>query len=162
MHIKLINKQLHFDNYKVKCAVGKRGISKFKKEGDNCTPKGTFKFKKLLIRNDRVKNLKANIEKLLIKKNMGWCDDSKSNHYNKLIKFPFKYSAEKLYKKENIYDIILIMDYNLSPVIKKSGSAIFLHIATKNYNPTQGCVAVSKNNMRKLLKYISKKTKITI
>ena len=162
MHIKLINKQLHFDNYKVKCAIGKRGISKFKKEGDNCTPRGTFKFIKLLIRNDRVKKLKANLEKLLIKKNMGWCDDIESNHYNKLIKFPFKYSAEKLYKKENIYDIILIMDYNLRPVIKKKGSAIFLHVATKNYNPTRGCISVSKNNMRQLLKYITKKTKIII
>ena len=162
MHIKLINKQLHFDNYKVKCAIGKRGISKFKKEGDNCTPRGTFKFIKLLIRNDRVKKLKANLEKLLIKKNMGWCDDIESNHYNKLIKFPFKYSAEKLYKKENIYDIILIMDYNLRPVIKKKGSAIFLHVATKNYNPTRGCISVSKNNMRQLLKNITKKTKIII
>ena len=162
MHIKLINKQLHFDNYKVKCAIGKRGISKFKKEGDNCTPRGTFKFIKLLIRNDRVKKLKANLEKLLIKKNMGWCDDIESNHYNKLIKFPFKYSAEKLYKKENIYDIILVMDYNLRPVIKKKGSAIFLHVATKNYNPTRGCISVSKNNMRQLLKYITKKTKIII
>ena len=162
MHIKLINKQLHFDNYKVKCAIGKRGISKFKKEGDNCTPRGTFKFIKLLIRNDRVKKLKANLKKLLIKKNMGWCDDIKSNHYNKLIKFPFKYSAEKLYKKENIYDIILVMDYNLRPVIKKKGSAIFLHVATKNYNPTRGCISVSKNNMRQLLKYITKKTKIII
>jgi L,D-peptidoglycan transpeptidase YkuD (ErfK/YbiS/YcfS/YnhG family) len=162
MHIKLINKQLHFDNYKVKCAIGKRGISKFKKEGDNCTPRGTFKFIKLLIRNDRVKKLKANLKKLLIKKNMGWCDDIESNHYNKLIKFPFKYSAEKLYKKENIYDIILVMDYNLRPVIKKKGSAIFLHVATKNYNPTRGCISVSKNNMRQLLKYITKKTKIII
>ena len=62
---------------------------------------------------------------------MGWCDDPDSKHYNKLIKFPFKFSAEKLFLKKNIYDIILIINFNLKPVIKNKGSAIFLHISKK-------------------------------
>lgn len=62
---------------------------------------------------------------------MGWCDDPNSRYYNKLIRFPFKYRAEKLYKKENIYDAILVINYNTKPVIKGKGSAIFLHIAKK-------------------------------
>ena len=40
MHIKLINKILYFDKYKIKCAIGKRGISAKKREGDGKTPKG--------------------------------------------------------------------------------------------------------------------------
>ena len=162
MHIKLINKKLSFSNHKVKCAIGKRGISKIKKEGDNRTPKGKYKFKTLLYRKDRVNLIKTSIKKKKINKNMGWCDDPKSNYYNKLIKYPFKYSSEKLYKKNNTYDIILVINYNLNPVIPGKGSAVFLHIATKNYKPTKGCIAVSKKNMRLILKHIKKNTTIII
>ena len=162
MHIKLKNKKLYFKDYKVKCAVGKRGISLSKKEGDGYTPKGNFRFKYLLYRKDRVPNIKSFLKKLIIKKNMGWCDDPKSNFYNKLIKFPFKYSAEKLYKKENIYDVILVINYNINPIVKNKGSAIFLHLARKNYKPTRGCIAISKKDMYLLLGLINKNSKIII
>ena len=150
------------DNYKIKCSIGKRGISRKKREGDGCTPKGTFKFIGLFYRKDRIPKIKSHLKKVSIKKDMGWCDDSNSKLYNKLIKFPFKHSAEKLYKKENIYDLILVTNYNLKPVVKNKGSAIFLHIAKKNYTPTKGCVAVSKRNMKLLLNFIDKKTKLII
>ena len=162
MHIKLKNKKLYFGNYKIKCAIGKRGISRKKREGDGCTPKGAFKFKYLLYRKDKIFKIRSYLKKITIKKNMGWCDDPNSNSYNKLIKFPFIYSAEKLHKNENTYDVVLIIDYNLRPVIKNKGSAIFLHIAKKNYSPTKGCVAISKKDMKLLLTYINKKTKLII
>ena len=162
MHIKLKNKKLYFSNYKVKCAIGKRGISRKKREGDGCTPKGTFKFKYLLYRKDKIFKIRSNLKKIVINKNMGWCDDPNSNFYNKLIKFPFMHSAEKLYKKESIYDIILVIDYNLKPVLKNKGSAIFLHIAKKNYSQTKGCVAISKKDMKLLLAFINKKTKLIV
>ena len=162
MHIKLKNKKLHFSNYKIKCAIGKRGISRKKKEGDGCTPKGAFKFKYLLYRKDKIFKIRSHLKKIVIKKNMGWCDDSSSNSYNKLIKFPFIHSAEKLYRKESVYDVILVIDYNLKPIVKDKGSAIFLHIAKKNYLPTEGCVAVSKKDMKLLLTFINKKTKFII
>ena len=162
MHIKLKNKKIYFGEYKVKCAIGKRGISRKKREGDGCTPKGFFKFKYLFYRKDRVAKIKSYLKKIIIKKNMGWCDDPGSNSYNKLIKFPFFYSAEKLHKNENIYDLILVINYNLKPIIKNKGSAIFLHIAKKNYSPTEGCIAISKKDMKLLLGYINKKTKLII
>lgn len=162
MHIRIINKKLYFKDYKVKCALGKRGISIKKKEGDNITPKGTFKIKELFYRKDRVKFLKTKFKKVIINKKMGWCDDYRSNLYNKLIRLPFNYSAEKLYLKENIYDILLTLDFNLNPIIKKKGSAIFMHLSKKNYPPTRGCIAISKKNMKLLLKYIDKKTKLII
>ena len=67
---------------------------------------------------------------------MGWCDDPKSKKYNKLVYFPFKHSAEKLYRSENIYDIILVLNFNMNPVKKNKGSAIFVHLAKKNYKKT--------------------------
>ncbi len=91
---------------------------------------------------------------------MGWCDDVNSPYYNQLIKFPFKKSAEKLYLKKNIYDLILILNYNTKPTIKNKGSAIFLHIANKNFNPTKGCIAIKKKDLIKILPLITKKTYI--
>ena len=95
MHIKLINKNLYLNDYKLKCAVGKRGITSKKREGDKKTPKGSFKFVSLFYRKDRIKKIKSNLKKYVIKKNMGWCDDPYSKYYNKLIRFPFKFGAEK-------------------------------------------------------------------
>ena len=162
MHIKLINKNLYFDNYKLKCAIGKRGITSKKREGDKKTPKGRLKFVSLFYRRDRIKNIKTNLKKYIIKKNMGWCDDSNSRYYNKLIKFPFKFNAEKLYLKKNIYNIILVLNFNMNPTIKNKGSAIFLHISNKNYSSTKGCIAVSLKDMKLLLKKINRKSIITV
>ena len=162
MNIELKNKFLYFQNYKLRCSIGKRGISSKKREGDYKTPRGNYKFKYVLYRKDRISNLNSKLKKIIIKKNYGWCDDPRSKNYNRLINFPFKYSAEKLWLKENIYDIILVMNYNLSPIIKFKGSAIFLHIAKKKYQNTKGCIAISKKNMKFLISKINKKTKIKI
>ena len=162
MNIELKNKFLYFQKYKLRCSIGKRGISIKKKEGDKKTPKGEFKLKYILYRKDRVFNLQTVLKKIKIDKKMGWCDDPKSSYYNKLIKYPFKYRSEKLWRKENIYDIIIIIDYNLNPIIKNKGSAIFLHLAPKNYQPTKGCIAISKKDMQILLSKINKKSKLII
>ena len=156
MHIYINYKFISYNNYKAKCAVGKRGISIKKKEGDFITPKGTFKIREIFYRKDRVQNLITRLKKTVIRKNMGWCDDPKSKKYNKLIYFPFKHSAEKLYRRENIYDIILVLNFNMNPVKKNKGSAIFIHVAKKNFQPTQGCVALDKSELIKMVKSIKK------
>ena len=162
MHIYINNKFISYGNYKAKCAIGKRGISIKKKEGDFITPKGTFKIKEIFYRKDRVQNLITRIKKTVIRKNMGWCDDPKSKKYNKLIYFPFKHSAEKLYRRENIYDIILVLNFNLNPVRKNKGSAIFIHVAKKSFQPTQGCIALNKFELIKLVKSIKINTIVKI
>ena len=93
---------------------------------------------------------------------MGWCNDSRSKKYNQEITFPFKYGAEKLYKKAEAYDLFINIKYNYWPTIKEKGSAIFLHITDKKYRPTKGCVAVTKKDFFKILPLINKKTKILI
>jgi len=162
MHILIKNKYLTYGNYRVKCAVGKRGIKRKKKEGDLSTPKGTFQVKKVYYRHDKVKNLKTIFKKIVIRKNMGWCDDPRSNRYNKLIKYPFKYKSEKLFRADNIYDIILVLNFNMSPIKKYKGSAIFIHVAKRKFSPTKGCVALEKKELRKLLKTLKKNSKIKI
>ena len=162
MHIYIKNKNLSISHYKIKCAVGKRGIEVKKKEGDLITPKGNFKIKSILYRKDRIIKLSSKIKKVAIQKNMGWCDDPRSNRYNKLIRFPFNFSAEKLYRVDNIYDIILVLNYNFKPVIKNKGSAIFLHVAKKNYKKTRGCIAVNKRDLKRIINMINNKTVVYI
>ena len=162
MHIIVKNKILSYKDYKVKCTIGKRGIKSRKKEGDLTTPRGIFKIKELYYRKDRIKGLRTKVKKIIIKKNMGWCDDSSSSKYNKIIKLPFNFSHEKLYRKDNIYDLILVINFNMRPFKKNKGSAIFIHVAKRDFSPTKGCVAIKKNELKKLLKIINRNTKIKI
>tara|TARA_B100001057_G_scaffold260549_1_gene260742 strand:- start:500 stop:1000 length:501 start_codon:yes stop_codon:yes gene_type:complete len=162
MHILINKKYLTYGQYKVKCAIGKRGIGLKKKEGDLITPIGQYKIKYILYRKDRIKKIQSKLRKIVIKRNMGWCDDPKSKNYNKLINVPFNFSYEKLFKKENTYDIILVLNYNMRPIKKNKGSAIFIHIAKKNYKKTLGCIAINKTNLLKLIKKIKINTKAMI
>jgi len=162
MNIKIKKHFLLYKGYKLKCAIGKSGIISSKKEGDAATPKGTFKLGTFYYRKDNNKPLKYKIKKRIIKKKMGWCNDSRSEKYNQEINFPFKYSAEKLYRKDRIYDLFINIKYNSHPVIKEKGSAIFLHITDSKYKPTKGCIAISKNDFLKILPLINNKTKISI
>ena len=161
MHI-LINKNyLIYNKYKVRCAIGKRGIGNKKKEGDLITPKGQFRIKFILYRKDRIK-LKTKLRKVAIQKNMIWCDDPESKKYNQLVKLPFKFRHEKLYKKENTYDIVLVLNFNMNPARKNKGSAIFIHVAKKNFKKTEGCVAVRKFELVKIVREIKTNTKVKI
>ncbi len=153
---------LKYKNFKFRCALGKNGIKKKIKEGDNITPKGKFKLTKIYYRQDKIRRIKCSITKIKIKKNMGWCDDPQSNFYNRQIKLPSKFSYEKLYRNDRIYDLLVVLNYNTKPIIKNKGSAIFIHIAKKNYKPTAGCIALKKKDLIKLVQMIKKNTKINI
>ena len=162
MHIQINKKFLTYDKYKVKCALGKRGIGKKKKEGDKITPKGRYNIKFLLYRKDRIKKIKTKLKKIIIKKNLGWCDDPSSKNYNKLIYLPAENSHEKLYKSDNSYDIVLVLNYNMSPIKNGKGSAIFIHVAKRNYKKTLGCIAISKIALLKIISEIKKNTIVEI
>jgi L,D-peptidoglycan transpeptidase YkuD (ErfK/YbiS/YcfS/YnhG family) len=160
----IINKSsyLKYKNFRFRCALGKAGIGKKKKEGDNITPIGVYKIVKIYYRKDRIKKISSKFELIKITKNIGWCDDPNSKKYNQIINLPTKDSYEKLYRKDNVYDLILVLNYNMNPVVKDKGSAIFIHIAKKKYQPTQGCIALKKNNLLKLTSKINKNTLIKI
>ncbi len=162
MHIHVKKRLIFFQDYKVKCAIGKRGIKKKRREGDLITPKGTFKIKKIFYRPDRVKNLKSKIRKEAINRKMGWCDDPKSKKYNMLIKYPFNYNSEKFYRSDNIYDIVLVLNFNMNPIKKNFGSAIFIHVAKKKYSPTRGCIAIKKVHLKKIIKKLTNSSKVII
>ena len=160
----IINKSgyLKYKDFKFKCALGKSGIGKKEKEGDNITPNGVFNINKIYYRKDRLKKLSSKFKLIKITKKMGWCDDPKSRKYNQLIKLPTKYSHENLYKKDNTYDLILVLNYNMKPTIKNKGSAIFIHVAKKNYKKTAGCIALKKMDLICLIKEIKQNSRVII
>jgi L,D-peptidoglycan transpeptidase YkuD (ErfK/YbiS/YcfS/YnhG family) len=153
---------LKYKNLKFRCALGKGGVKKKTMEGDNITPKGIFKIIKIYYRPDKIKKIKTLIKKIKIKKNMGWCDDPSSRLYNKLINLPTKYTHEKLYRNDSLYDLIVVLSYNTNPIIKNKGSAIFMHIGKNSYKKTKGCIALKKEHLIEIISKIKKNTKIKI
>jgi L,D-peptidoglycan transpeptidase YkuD (ErfK/YbiS/YcfS/YnhG family) len=153
---------LKYKNLKYRCALGKAGVNEKIKEGDNITPKGIFKITKIYYRPDKIKKIKTLIKKIKITKDMGWCDDPNSYFYNKQIKLPTKFNHEKLYRNDGLYDLIAVLNYNTNPIIKNKGSAIFIHIARKNFNKTKGCIAIKKEDLIYLLSKMKKNTQIKI
>ena len=162
MLLRLKNKEyLIVDEFKFKCSIGKKGLNSKKIEGDHCTPIGVFKIGKVYYRPDRIKKPDTSLKTKKITKNMGWCDDPYNKNYNKEIILNRKNKGEKLFRKDSIYDILIVIKYNTKNVRPFKGSAIFIHL-TKNYKNTNGCIALKKNDFLILLKIINRKSKIKI
>ena len=162
MLLRLKNKEyLIVDEFKFKCSIGKKGLNSKKIEGDHCTPTGVFKIGRVYYRPDRIKKPDTSLKTKKITKKMGWCDDAYSKNYNKEIVLNKKNKGEKLFRKDNAYDVLIVIEYNTNKIKPFKGSAIFIHL-TKNYGPTKGCIALKKNDLLILLKIINKKSKIKI
>ena len=162
MLIKLKNKDtLELDCFKFKCCIGQNNIKKEKFEGDKATPKGIFSIGPVYYRSDRVKKPSTSLKTIIIKSNMGWCNDPKSKFYNKEIKISKKTKYEKLFRKDFKYNYFIVIKYNKNKIIPNRGSAIFIHL-TKNYKPTAGCMALKEKDFLILLKLVKKNTKIKI
>jgi len=162
MKITLKNKYtLKIDDFKFKCCVGKNGLKKNKTEGDKCTPKGTFKLGKLYYRKDRVKKPITNLKVKKIKRNMGWCNDSKNKFYNQEIVINKKIKHEKLFRKDYKYNYLIVIEYNTKKIKPNKGSAIFIHL-TKNFTTTAGCIALLQKDFLIMTKLINKNSTIKI
>ena len=155
------NNTLCVDDFQFRCSIGKNKLKKNKVEGDKSTPVGKFRLKYLYYRKDRIKKISTKIKKIIIKKNLGWCNDIKNTKYNRPIIINKKISHEKMFRYDGKYDLVLVLDYNMNKTIAGKGSAIFIHI-TNNYSPTAGCIALSRKDLIILLKVISKNTNILI
>jgi len=163
MIIYLKNKHtLVVKEFKFKCSIGKKGLSKSKIEGDQKTPIGLFELGNIYYREDKIKLPKIQIRSTKIKPQMGWCDDiNYPKKYNKPIKISQYIHHEKLYRKDKKYDLLIPIKYNSKKIVLGKGSCIFLHL-TSNYKPTAGCIALKKKDFLSMIKLLTKKTKIKI
>ncbi len=163
MTINVKNKHtLLFDDFEFKCCIGIKGFTVNKIEGDKKTPSGIFSLGNLYYRSDKIEKPKTKLKCIKIKKNMRWCDDINSKKfYNKIIKVNKNIKSENLFRNDYKYDYFIPIKYNWDKPKIPKGSAIFIHL-TKNYEPTNGCVALSKKDFLILIKLIEINTKIKI
>jgi len=144
------------------CALGQAGIHPHKKEGDKATPAGRFALLHGFFRTDRSVRQVLSLPMRPIRPQDGWCDDPQNPNYNRLVRLPFRASHEKLWRADSLYDLVIVLDYNVSPRRKNRGSAIFLHCAREGFAPTEGCIALRAGDLRKLLPCLAKKAVLVI
>jgi L,D-peptidoglycan transpeptidase YkuD (ErfK/YbiS/YcfS/YnhG family) len=153
--IQLDNKRFSWLGQKFPCIVGKNGFTNHKIEGDWKTPTGEFTIESVYYRADRIKKPVTKIPVFEITDNLGWSDDINDPSYNQLVQKPYSYSHEDLYRKDHLYDMILITNYNRINTIKNQGSAIFIHNWYKQTDVmaefTMGCLATDLNILYKIL-----------
>jgi L,D-peptidoglycan transpeptidase YkuD (ErfK/YbiS/YcfS/YnhG family) len=146
----------------VLCAIGREGIRQDKREGDHATPRGVFRLLGGFFRPDRVLR-KAWISPMRpARPSDGWCDDPRSALYNRRVVLPCRASHEKLWRADRVYDLVIILDYNIHPRRKNRGSAIFLHCAGPDFAPTSGCIALRLDDLRRLLPRLARKAVLTV
>jgi L,D-peptidoglycan transpeptidase YkuD (ErfK/YbiS/YcfS/YnhG family) len=139
----------------VPCALGRSGIRHDKREGDGATPIGNWRLVSALYRADRMPRPTTRLPLRAIRRDDGWCDDPSDRRYNRQVRLPYAGRQERLWREDHLYDVVLVLDYNLAPALPGRGSAIFLHIATPDFRPTEGCVAIALDAMRKLLRQVA-------
>ena len=138
-----------------RAAVGSGGIGSKTGEGDGITPTGVFPVRRILYRSDRIARPRAGVPVEAIAPNDGWCDAPNDARYNRLVKLPFSASAEALWRDDHLYDLIVILGFNDSPVVPGAGSAIFLHVAREDFSATAGCVALALDDLLKAVSRLS-------
>lgn len=144
---------LHYGAHRFRCALGKAGVTENKREGDSKTPLGVFPLRQLLYRADRITlpPLHPSFAATAITPDMGWCDAPSHPSYNLPVTLPFPASHETLWREDERYDVIIPLGYNDAPVVQGKGSAIFFHLASEDYQGTEGCVAIAHPDMLALL-----------
>ncbi len=153
---------LRYRHLHMRCALGKAGVTHDKQEGDLKTPLGRYALHDVYYRQDRTALTGVTLPSIPITDTMGWCDDPTHPEYNRLVTLPFTASHEHLWRKDHRYDLLIPIGYNDNPPVPGKGSAIFLHLATRDYEGTEGCVAISRPDMERLLKHIDAETVIDI
>lgn len=137
--------------HRLRCALGKAGVRPAKREGDGATPAGTFIMRRLLYRPDRGAAPATRLPVTPIAADDGWCDDPADGAYNRPVKLPYRARTERLWRDDRLYDLLVVLGYNDDPAIAGAGSAIFLHVAAADYAPTEGCVALAPEDLRRVL-----------
>jgi len=153
---------LEFDGTVIPCFLGRSGISTNKHEGDGATPAGTYELLHGYYRKDRIKKPLSLLPFNAISRNHGWCDEPWSPNYNRLIRLPFNHSHEVMTRDDRLYDICIVLDHNIHPQIRQRGSAVFFHLTSAQQKPTQGCIAIDPDPMRRLLPLLSTNTRMVI
>jgi L,D-peptidoglycan transpeptidase YkuD (ErfK/YbiS/YcfS/YnhG family) len=135
--------------------LGRGGCRARKREGDGATPIGRWLMRKVLYRADRVGRPHTLLPSAPIRSDAGWCDALWDRNYNRPIRHPYPASAEHLWRQDGLYDVLVVLGYNDRPRVRGLGSAIFLHVARNAGAPTEGCIAVARTHLLRLLRRLA-------
>lgn len=142
---------LEWRGERIPCAIGRGGVPARKVEGDGGTPAGMLALRRVLYRADRVAVPATRLARAPIGPDDGWCDEPAHADYNRPVRLPHAGRHERLWRDDPLYDLVAVLGWNDAPVVTGLGSAIFLHVATADMAPTEGCVAVPLPALRRLL-----------
>jgi L,D-peptidoglycan transpeptidase YkuD (ErfK/YbiS/YcfS/YnhG family) len=143
-------------------ALGRSGIRANKREGDGGTPRGIFVLRRLWWRADRMARPRTGLPVRRIRQSDGWCEDPQDRRYNKPVQVPKQSAADRLWRADALYDLIIEISHNTRPRIAGRGSAVFVHVARPKFAPTAGCVAVHAKALRRLVERLGPRTRIDI
>jgi L,D-peptidoglycan transpeptidase YkuD (ErfK/YbiS/YcfS/YnhG family) len=142
---------LRFRGETFRAAIGRGGVRGDKQEEDGATPLGVLALRRVLYRADRVARPASSVPVEPLAPHDGWCDDVAHADYNRMVSLPHAGRHEELWRRDGVYDVIGVLGWNDTPVVRGRGSAIFLHVARGDYAPTQGCVALSYGDLVRVL-----------
>jgi L,D-peptidoglycan transpeptidase YkuD (ErfK/YbiS/YcfS/YnhG family)/cell wall-associated NlpC family hydrolase len=162
MEIVVSGNKLQAGSQSYRCSIGRKGYSANKREGDGCTPVGTFYLREVYYRADRISAPLTGLPVKVISCDDGWCDAPDDEKYNQHVYLPYAPSHEELWRDDHLYDLVVVIGYNDGPVISGAGSAIFLHVAAPEFKPTQGCIGLELQVLQELLKDFTPQTKIVL
>ncbi len=134
------------------CALGRSGLTGRKREGDGATPIGRFPLRRLFYRPDREPAPATGLPVQALTEAVGWCDDpAAASDYNRMIPLSSAAGHERMWRDDRLYDLVVELGYNDAPPVPGLGSAIFLHLARPDWGPTEGCVALARDDLLTVL-----------
>lgn len=148
--------------YRWRCAIGRAQIAALKREGDGATPVGRFDLWQVMFRSDRGRRPSSRLPVRAIDPADGWCDAPGDRNYNRFVRHPYPHSAERLWRDDQLYDVVVVTRHNQRPRIQGLGSAVFLHVAQPGLAPTEGCVAFRAEELRWLLRAVGSSCRLVV
>lgn len=153
---------MSFNGKTIPCCLGRSGITTQKREGDGATPAGKFGLLYGFYRKDRIQKPLSTLPLMQINRNNGWCDEPDNPNYNQLVELPFLKSHEVMTREDRLYDVCIVLDYNINPQTRGHGSAIFFHQTSPELKPTEGCIAIDPRDMQLLLPFLGSETQMIV
>ncbi|MGE0119342.1 MAG: L,D-transpeptidase [Dongiaceae bacterium] len=144
--------ELRWAGRRYRCALGRGGVRADKREGDGATPAGRFPLRRVLYRADRLPPPATGLPTAALTPDDGWCDDPADPLYNRPVRLPYGGCRhEQMWRADGLYDVVVVIGHNDEPVVPGKGSAIFLHAASPDYRPTEGCIALARGDLLAIL-----------
>lgn len=150
--------------FSARCALGRCGVKAAaeKREGDDASPAGIWPVRRVWYRPDKGPAPETGIPVIAIRPGDGWCDEADHPLYNRPVSLPFPASHERMWRGDDLYNLVVELGYNDDPPLAGRGSAIFMHLARPGYLPTEGCIALTDGDLREVVKRLTGRSAIEI